>query len=418
MRIAFIVIQFPALSETFILNQITGLLDRGHEIDIYAYSPRNDPAVHAEVGKYDLLKRTHYMAGSVSLPKNKLYRLVKGIGRIAVGLPKKPMAVLSSLNILKFGNDAASLQLLFQIAPFLSKDPYDIIQCHFGPSGILAITLKSVGAIHGQIVTTFHGTDITSYIHKKGEHIYDDLFKEGRLFLCVSEQMKETLIKLGCDERKVVVHRCGVTTRRPDDHLYRSDMDDKIRLLTIARLVEKKGVKYGIQSVAKVLKKYPNIEYKIAGDGPLRNALQVLTEDLKISENVKLVGWQLQEQITRLLQEADILLAPSVTSEDNDSEGVPVAIMEALAGGIPVLGSFHSGIPEAVQDGESGLLVPEGDVDALAEKLEYLIEHSELRAEMGRKGRKYVEEHYDIDKQNDRLVEIYQRLLEGKLPDA
>jgi colanic acid/amylovoran biosynthesis glycosyltransferase len=418
MKIAFIVNQFPALSETFILNQITGLLDRGHEVDIYAHSPRNDPGVHADVEEYDLLKRTYYMTGITSMPRNKLYRFVKGIGRIAIDLPKKPVAVLNSLNLLKFSKSAASLQLLFQIAPFLNKGPYDIVQCHFGPSGILAITLKAVGAIHGQIVTTFHGTDISSYIQKKGEHIYDDLFKTGDLFLCVSDRIKETLIKLGCDERKIIVHRCGVSTSKIVDHLHRSKTGDKIRLITIARLVEKKGVKYGIQSVARVLKKYPNIEYKIAGDGHLRNSLQVLIEDLKVSENVKLLGWQMQEQITRLLQEADILLAPSVTSEDSDSEGIPVAIMEALAGGIPVLGSFHSGIPEAVQNGVSGLLVPEGDVDALSEKLEYLIQHSELRAEMGRKGRKYVEEHYDIDKQNDRLVEIYRGLLEGKLPNA
>jgi colanic acid/amylovoran biosynthesis glycosyltransferase len=92
--------------------------------------------------------------------------------------------------------------------------------------------------------------------------------------------------------------------------------------------------------------------------------------------------------------------------------------VEALARGLPVVSTLHSGIPEAVLNGESGFLVHERDVDALAEKLDYLIEHPQLRPEMGRKGRKYVEEHYDLDKLNDRLVEIYRRLLEGKLPDA
>jgi colanic acid/amylovoran biosynthesis glycosyltransferase len=418
MKIAFIVKQFPALSETFILNQITGLLDRGHEVDIYAYSPRNDPGVHADVEKYDLLKRTCYMTGYTSMPKNKIYRLIKGTGRIAIDLPKKPMAVLNSLNLLKFGKAAASLQILYQITPFLDKGPYDIVQCHFGPSGLLGIILKAAGAVHGQIVTTFHGSDISSYIHKNGEHIYDSLFEAGNLFLCVSEKIKDTLMKLGCDERKIVVHRCGVSISKSGDCIRKSNTDDKIRLLTIARLVEKKGVKYGIQSVAKVLKKYPNIEYKIAGDGHLKNTLQKLIEDLKVSDNVKLLGWQLQEQVLGLLREVDILLAPSVTSQNSDCEGIPVVIMEALAGGLPVLSTLHSGIPEVVQNGESGLLVPERDVDALAEKLEYLIEHSELWPEMGRKGRNYVEEHYDIDKQNDRLVEIYQRLLEGKLLNA
>jgi colanic acid/amylovoran biosynthesis glycosyltransferase len=166
------------------------------------------------------------------------------------------------------------------------------------------------------------------------------------------------------------------------------------------------------------LKKYPYIEYKIAGDGHLKNALQKLIEDLKVSNNVKLLGWQRQDQVIELLRESDILLAPSVTSQNGDREGIPVAIVEALAGGLPVLSTLHSGISEAVQNGESGFLVPERDADALAEKLEYLIEHSELWPEMGRKGRSYVEEHYDIEKLNDRLVEIYQRLLEGKLLNA
>ena len=112
------------------------------------------------------------------------------------------------------------------------------------------------------------------------------------------------------------------------------------------------------------------------------------------------------------------MLAPSVTSQNGDCEGIPVAIVEALAWGLPVLSTLHSGIPEVIQDGESGFLVPERDTEALAEKLEYLIEHPELWPEMGRKGRKYVEEHYDIDKLNDRLVEIYQRLLNGERLNA
>jgi colanic acid/amylovoran biosynthesis glycosyltransferase len=411
MKIAFVVNQFPALSETFILNQITGLLDRGHEVDIYAYSPRNDPRVHADVAKYNLLKTTYYMTTSASMPKNKLHRLIKGAGRIAQDLHKKPMAVLNSLNFLKFGKDAASLKILFKITPFLDKGPYDIVHCHFGPLGHFGIILKAVGAVHGQIVTTFRGYDISSYVEKNGESIYASLFEGGDLFFCVSEQIKDVLIKLGCDERKVVVHRSGVQLTKFHPDLYKPKPRGKLRLLTIARLVEKKGVEYGIRAVTKVLKSHPDIEYKIAGDGHLRNSLQKLIEELKVFDNIELLGWQNQEQIIEALREADILLAPSVTSQSGDREGIPGAIVEALAWGLPVLSTRHSGIPEVIQDGESGFLVPERNTDALAEKLEYLIEHPELWPEMGRKGRKYVEEHYDIDKLNDRLVEIYQRLL-------
>jgi colanic acid/amylovoran biosynthesis glycosyltransferase len=414
MKIAFIVNQFPALSETFILNQVTGLLDRGHEVDIYAYGPRNDPGVHADVERYNLLKHTYYMTIRASMPRNKIRRLLAGIGYIAMHLHKRPMAVLNSLNFFKFGKDAASLSILYRIIPFLDKGPYDIIHCHFGPLGRLGIILKDVGVVHGQIITTFRGYDISSYVGRKGDYVYDLLFEKGDLFLCVSEQIKDVLIKLGCDKGKILVHRSGVQLTKFHPRACKSKSNDELRLLTIARLVEKKGVEHGIQAVAKVRRNYPNIEYKIAGDGYLRNDLQRLIEELEVFDNVKLLGWQNQEQIIKSLQETDILLAPSMTSQDGDREGIPGAILEALAQGLPVLSTRHSGIPEVIQDGESGLLVPEGDMDALAEKLEYLIEHSDLWPEMGRKGRKYVEEHYDIDKLNDRLVEIYQQLLKGK----
>jgi colanic acid/amylovoran/stewartan biosynthesis glycosyltransferase WcaL/AmsK/CpsK len=414
MNIAFILDQFPALSETFILRQITGLLDRGHEVDIYAYRPRNDPGVHADVESYNLLKRTYYMTSYTSMPRNKAYRLIKGIGYAALEFRKKPMVVLNSLNILKFGKDAASLELLYRITPFLNKGPYDIVHCHFGPIGHLAVMLKAVGAIRGQIITTFRGYDISSYIKKRGEHAYDTLFNKGNLFLCVSEQIKDTLMTLGCAERKIIVHRSGVHIGKSHLSRTRPKTDGKVRLLTVARLVEKKGIQYGIRSIAKLLKNYPHIEYRIAGDGYLKNTLQLLIEELKLTNHVKLLGWQRQEQIRALLQEADILLAPSVTSQNGDREGIPGAIVEALACGLPILSTRHSGIPEVVQDGESGFLVPERDTDALAEKLAYLIEHPERWPEMGRQGRKYVEEHYDIDRLNDRLVEIYQELLRGQ----
>jgi colanic acid/amylovoran biosynthesis glycosyltransferase len=345
------------------------------------------------------------------MPTNKIFRLMKGARYIATNLPKHPIAVLNSFNLLKFGKDAASLRLLYQSISFLGKGPYDIIHCQFGPLGNQAIVLRAIGAIRAKIITTFRGYDISSYVKKNGEHIYMKLFDEGDLFLCVSEQIKAVLIKLGCDEQKVIVHRSGVHINKFNSSLHKPYSGGKIRLLTVARLVEKKGIQYGIQSIAKVLKKYPNIEYKIVGDGYLKDALQTLIEDLKVDNHVKLLGWKSKEQIIGLLQEADIFLAPSVTSQNGSREGIPGAIVEALALGLPVLSTRHSGIPEVVQDGESGFLVPERDTDALAEKLEYLIEHSELWPAMGKKGRTYVEQHYDIDKLNDRLVEIYQQLV-------
>jgi colanic acid/amylovoran biosynthesis glycosyltransferase len=190
--------------------------------------------------------------------------------------------------------------------------------------------------------------------------------------------------------------------------------DGKIRIVTIARLVEKKGVEYAIRAVAKLGKANENIEYNILGDGPLSGNLQQLIQELGVASKVKLLGWKQQHEVVEILNNSHIMLAPSVTSKNGDQEGIPVVLMEAMAMGIPVVSTLHSGIPELVQDKITGFLVPERDVETLAERLRYLIEHPEIWAEMGQAGRKFVEENYEINKLNNRLIKLYQELLVSK----
>lgn len=406
MKIAFIVGEFPVLSQTFVLNQITGLIDRGHEVDIFAGKPGNDTIVHEEVKKYNLLERTYYQ----TMPASKFLRFAKGLGIVISNLQKNPIVLLRSLNVLKLGKNAASLSILYKTIQFLDKGQYDIIHCHFGPLGIMGTILKDIGIIKGRLVTTFHGYDMSLYIKKEGNDVYNYIFEMGDMFLPVSERWKNELIKLGCDEKKIFVHRMGIDTRK---FLFcpRKPRDNgKVQLLTVARLVEKKGVQYGINAVAKVLKNHSDIEYKIVGDGTLRGDMARLIDELDVSNNIKLLGWKTQEEIVELMKSADILLAPSVTSQDGDQEGIPVALMEALAQGIPVISTYHSGIPELVQDGISGFLVPERDTNQLAEKIIYLIEHQEIWAEMGQAGHDHVEKNYNIERLNNQLVELYQRV--------
>ncbi len=416
MKIAFIVTQFPLLSETFILNQITGLIDRGHKVDIFAKMPGNFDLIHEDVHRYNLLESNCYFIDSYYMvSKNKIVRLDSGARFMMKYIHKNPIPLLNSVNFLKYGKQAASLGLLFKIMPFLEKGPYDIIHTHYGPNGNFGTLLKDLKAIKGKVITTFHGYDMSKYIRNNGDDVYDYLFVKGDLFLPISEYWKDSLIKLGCSEHKIIVHRMGVDTNKFRFIPRKQKNNEKVQLLTIARLVEKKGLEFGIRAVAKVMKKHSNLEYRIVGDGSLRYELEELVEDLKIVDKVKLLGWKQQEEIVELMRDADILLAPSVTAKDGDQEGIPVVLMEALAQGLPVLSTRHSGIPELVQDGISGFLIPEKDVDGLAEKLLYLIKHQEIWPEMGRAGRVHVERNYDINKLNDRLVELYQQLLRDKV---
>lgn len=420
MKIAFIVNAFPILSETFVLNQITGLLDRGHEVDVYAVHPEKQPVIHGDVEKYRLLDRTFYRGTLPQrMPAAKLPRFTRAVRLFLEHLPHNPLPLLRSLNVLKFGREAASLRLFYTVIPFADNDlgQYDVVHCHFGPNGILASWLKDVGLIRGKVVTTIHGGyDMPMYLIRRGADAYDYLFKTGDLLLPISERWQNELIKLGCEPRKIGVHRMGVDMRRFVFSPRQARNGDSVRVLSVARLVEKKGVTYGIQAVAKVLDEYPNLVYDIAGDGPLRSELEGLIGALGVGDRVRILGWRRQEEIVELMKAADILLAPSVSSEDGDWEGIPVVLMEALAQGLPVLSTQHSGIPELVQDGVSGFLVPERDVDALAEKLLCLLQQPELWPGMGRAGRDFVERYFNIDILNDQLVDLYQGLLDGDSP--
>lgn len=164
-------------------------------------------------------------------------------------------------------------------------------------------------------------------------------------------------------------------------------------------------------AVAKLVSKYPYLVYQIVGEGPLKSVLEKETVALGIQKNVIFLGWKQQEEIVQLLSETDILIAPSVTAADGDQEGIPVTLMEGMARGLPVIGSMHSGIPELIQDGVNGFLVPERDADALASKLQLLITNAELRVSLGRAGRLHIEQHFDIHHLNDELLKTYQKLV-------
>ncbi|OGW36934.1 MAG: colanic acid biosynthesis glycosyltransferase WcaL [Nitrospirae bacterium RBG_13_39_12] len=412
MKIAFIVNAFPTLTETFILNQITGLLDLGHDVEIFAGHTPSEEKVHTDVKKYCLTDRVHYFFGDL-MPSHKIKRVLKAIPIIIKNFHKDPLNIMKSLNVYKYGIRALSLLLFYSRNYFLKKE-FDIVHCHYGPNGIFGVYLKETG-IRSKIVTSFYGFDISEYLLREGDDIYKNLFQKGDFFLPICQFFKRKLISLNCDERKIFVHNMGIDLKRYrySERIIRSK--ENIKILTLARLDEKKGHEYAIKAIAKVIKKHKNIHYIIAGGGTLRSELESLVSELDIKKHVNFLGAIEQSEALVLYQQAHIFVLHSITASNGDQEGTPIVLLEAQAMGLPVISTYHSAIPEVVVDGKSGFLVPEKDVNALAEKLEYLIEHPEMWSEMGRNGRRIIEEKYDISKSNKRLAEIYQRLHTGMM---
>lgn len=408
MRVLFIVGQFPVLSETFILNQITGLLARGHEVEIYGFKPNDRSKTHADVETYQLLERVHYIP---EVPKNHLWRLLKGLGLTVLNIHKDPLVLLRSLNVLKYGKRAASLTLLYRVMPLLGTQPYDIIHCQFGMYGLEGSVLHELGAIQGKLVTSFRGYDISWFVQQQGAQVYDSLFKVGDFFLANCEFFRQRAIQLGCDADNIVVHGSGIDCSRFQFKARSIQPGDRIRIAITGRLVEKKGTEYVIRAMPHVIQAHPNVELNIIGDGVLKEQLQQLIEELNVSAHVTLLGWKNQREVIEILNTTHIFVAPSITANNGDQDAPVNTLKEAMAMGLPVIGTIHGGIPELIQDGISGYLVPERDGRAIAEKLIALIEHSERWAAMGAAGRSYVETHYDTNQLNDELVEIYQQIL-------
>lgn len=405
MRIAFIVGFFPALSATFIQDQATGLIELGHDVQIFAGKNPNEEKVHPDFLKYRLNERVRYFA----IPKNKIVRFLKAAFLFLVNFHKSPRKLLKSLDVFKFGKPALSLNLIYYLVPFLGKrNKFDVIHCHFGPNGIIGAYLKELG-ISGKLVTTFYGYDLTYYIREKGTDVYRRLFARGALFLPICDYFKRKLIQYGCDAAKTQVHTIGIDLEKYGfSRKTYPPQQGQVNILTIGRMCEKKGFVCSIKAFALARRKHKNIRYILAGDGPLRKNLEILVAELGIQDAVEFTGSIDREELLALYEKSHIFMLASVTAQDGDQEGTPTVLLEAQAAGLPVISTQHSGIPEIIADGESGYLVPEKDITALAERLDYLVSHPDSWPKLGKKGRAFVEKHFDLKTLNCRLIEYYE----------
>lgn len=408
MKVAFIVNEFPSLSQTFILNQIVGLIERGHEVDIFAECRGPVEAVHEGIHTYRLMERVHFLSG----PEGKYARGIQGMSLFFRNVLSQPLPLFRAMNPVQYGMRAASLTLLFEIVPFLRNGPYEVLHCQFGWLGPRVIFWKKILGWSSKVVVSFRGYDATGNL-RRNPAVFDDLFERGDLFLPVCEALRKQIVTAGCSPGKTAVLQSGIDCQKFSSGIGEGKSFDSLALLSVGRLVEKKGFGCALSAVAELIRKGRKLRYAIVGEGPLRNEFEGLIRQFGIEESVQLLGGKTQEEIIQLMKSSQILVAPSVTSANGDQEGIPNVLKEAMALGLPVVSTFHSGIPELVEDGVSGFLVPEHNIAALVERLEWLLDDPERRQSMGAAGRAAVESKFDHERLNDRLVSLYVGLFPG-----
>lgn len=407
MRIAVVVGAFPTVSETFVLNQVTGLLDRGHEVRIFAARSGRPTAIHDEILSYRLMDRVRHSAW---LPGRHPHRLLVALPLVAKTIHRGGASGARLLSAARLGHRFAPLELLSDAAAFRDHDSFDVVLCHHGPIGARVARLREAGVVSGSVVTVFHGSDASAYVRRVGSRAYTHLFATGDLFLPVSDHCRLRLIALGCPAERIAVHGMGVDCARFAFARRDRRAGEPLRVVTVARLVERKGIAHAIRAVAALVESGSNVEYTIVGDGPLSGVLLHLARDLGVSDRVRIIGSVSHGAVAAILARSHVMVAPSVTASDGDVEGIPVAIMEAMASGLPVVSTVHSGIPELITDDVTGCLVPEGDAPALAARLELLARDSTTSWRVATAARKLIVQRHDIGKLNDRLVRHFEAL--------
>lgn len=402
MKIAIFVKAFPCISETYILNQITGLIDSGHKVTIFSGARPEEMEFHPEIRQYELLKHTYYYNDR---PSNKIMRVLEAIWLFFINIAKNPLIVINSLNVFKYGKLALSLSLFYKILLFVNLGNFDILFCHLGSNGELVAKFKEIG-IKGKLVTMFHGNDIRNGI-TFGPTIFSKLLHQGDCFLSISNYNYSHLIEFGVDKKKIIYHPVGIDLNRYTLKAPNNKKNNDMTILTVSSLIEEKGLEFGIRAINHLVneKGYHNIRYQILGNGPLMDQCKELVTKLSLSKNVYFYGSQQHKGVVTALKNANIFLLPSV------AEALPVVLMEASAVGLPIIATKVGSVSELVLDDQSGYLVDPGNFLAISEKLEQLINNPDIWNKMGMIGHAHIEKNYNIEILNKKLINIFTNLI-------
>lgn len=296
-----------------------------------------------------------------------------------------------------------------RLAEIALSQRVSVLHAHYGPDGALVSPLAT--RLRVPLIVTFYGYDASSFPERAGglgRRYLARAFSRASLILALSEDMRADLLTIGCPAEKICVHHFGIDLRRfPLKPAAHRNERANVQFLTVGRFVEKKGLLTLLDAFALAREGHPHLHLTLVGDGPLQAQVQRAVERLGLSGHVDLPGFLPHAEVSRAMRMADVFVLPSEVAASGDKEGTPTVLMEAMATGLPVIATHHAGIPEVVDHLQSGLLVPERDVVALASAIARLARSPRLWREWGLMGRSKIQREYDLDRQARRLEDIY-----------
>ena len=296
----------------------------------------------------------------------------------------------------------------------LSRTRARVLHVHFGQVAVLFVPLaRRLGL---PLITSFYGKDVSVFARQASwRERFRSLWRYGDVCFALGPAMAGQLVALGCPEERVHVLPLAVDVERiPFSRREPPARGEPVRLLTVGRLIPKKGVDVLLQALAQIAPSV-RVHLWVIGDGPQRRALEELAHSLGVTEHVTFLGWKPHPEVLTWMQRAHVfVLASRDDPLTGETEGTPTVLLEAQASGLPVVSTRHADIPFIVEDGRSGVLVPEGDVQALAQALESVCAHPEQWSAMGQAGRSLVESRHDVKRIIVRLETVYDSTIKAR----
>lgn len=300
----------------------------------------------------------------------------------------------------------------FKTLNFIDKSNIQICHFHYGTDcGVFFPLLKYLKI---KTLVSFYGYDCSSFSSKffgYGKiYLKNRVFKHVDIVLAMSPDMKTDLIKAGCNEDKIIVHYYGTDT---DRFYFQKEYEQKdcITLLILATLVPQKGHLFLLRSLKHLFESgINNFHLRIVGGGELETELKAFVSNNNLAQYVSFIGVITygSKQMHEEYNNADVFIHPSVIAPNGDKEGIPGTIVEAMSAGLPVISTYHAGIPYIIENSNTGILVKEHDILALSEAIKKLIENVELRNQIGVQGQNYACKYLNLKNKEIELESIYQ----------
>ena len=299
---------------------------------------------------------------------------------------------------------------LSELRRVLAETGAGLLHIYFGHIAVHLLPL--IRAWKHPSIVSFHGADVMVDLNKPAyREATLQMLDAVTLVLVRSESLRHAVVDLGCDPQKVEIQRTGIPLEEFPFRDRALPKNGEWRFVQAGRLIEKKGLPVTLRAFEVFVRQYLNATLTIAGEGPLLRELESLARELKIAERVSFTGFLSQQQLREIYYRSHIFLHPSQTGRDGNQEGIPNSMLEAMATGLPVFATEHGGIPEAIEHGVSGVLVPERDEFALVETLLEAVRDPRFLSGIAQTGADAVRKKFDLQQQAQRLDEIYLRTI-------